>query len=82
MFVVKRDGKEEPVSFDKITKRISQLCEGLSESVEPVMISQKVSSIFIIYILILRFYLISKYILIIIFFRDLKIQIFILYYIL
>ena len=29
MFVVKRDGRKETVSFDKITARISHLCYGL-----------------------------------------------------
>ena len=30
MNVVKRDGRKEPVSFDKITQRIDKLCYGLS----------------------------------------------------
>lgn len=29
MFVIKRDGHREPVSFDKIKRRIEQLCNGL-----------------------------------------------------
>ncbi len=29
MFVIKRDGHKEPVSFDKIKRRIEQLCTGL-----------------------------------------------------
>lgn len=42
MFVVKRDGKSEMVHFDKITKRISNLCDGLDPLVDPVVIAQKV----------------------------------------
>eukprot|EP00752_Nemacystus_decipiens_P007598 g6789.t1 len=43
MFVVKRDGRKETVSFDKITARISHLCYGLdSKYVEPILIAQKV----------------------------------------
>ncbi len=43
MYVVKRDGRREPVLFDKITARIKKLCWGLnSQFVEPVTISQKV----------------------------------------
>lgn len=43
MFVLKRDGRKEAVSFDKILRRISVLCEGLdSRYVEPVVIAQKV----------------------------------------
>ena len=30
MFVVKRDGRKEPVHFDKITARISRLAYGLN----------------------------------------------------
>lgn len=45
MYVLKRNGNSEPVSFDKITKRISFLTEGLdSNYVDPVIISQKVIS--------------------------------------
>jgi hypothetical protein len=29
IFVVKRDGRKEPVHFDKITSRIEKLCYGL-----------------------------------------------------
>jgi hypothetical protein len=43
MFVVKRDGVKEPVSFDKITKRITTLCKGLASQVDPVVITQKVN---------------------------------------
>mmetsp|Transcript_50800 Transcript_50800/g.99582 ORF Transcript_50800/g.99582 Transcript_50800/m.99582 type:complete len:854 (+) Transcript_50800:62-2623(+) len=43
MFVIKRDGKSQPVLFDKITSRIKKLCYGLNpEYVDPVQISQKV----------------------------------------
>ena len=43
MFVVKRDGKKEEVSFDKITKRISSLCFNLNqEYLVPQKIAQKV----------------------------------------
>lgn len=39
MQVIKRDGNHEPVSFDKITKRISDLCFGL-ENVDPLLIAK------------------------------------------
>ena len=42
MFVVKRDGKTERLSFDKITSRISKLCFNLSPQVDSVIVSQKV----------------------------------------
>ncbi|PIU00470.1 MAG: ribonucleoside-diphosphate reductase subunit alpha [Bdellovibrionales bacterium CG10_big_fil_rev_8_21_14_0_10_45_34] len=43
MYVVKRDGKKEPVKFDKITSRIKKLCYGLnSKFVDPVEIAMKV----------------------------------------
>ncbi len=43
MFVIKRDGRKEPVLFDKITARISKLCWGLDKNfVEPIVVSQKV----------------------------------------
>lgn len=43
MHVIKRNGKEQVVSFDKITARISKLCYGLNtDYVDPVKISQKV----------------------------------------
>jgi len=42
MFIVKRDGRKQSISFDKITKRISTLCEGLDSQVDPIAISQKV----------------------------------------
>ena len=42
MYVVKRDGRQEPVMFDKITARVKKLCYGLSEFVDPVKISMRV----------------------------------------
>ena len=43
MLVVKRDGKKEPVAFDKITARIKKLCYGFDPAhVDPVVVSQKV----------------------------------------
>jgi ribonucleoside-diphosphate reductase alpha subunit len=43
MYVVKRDGRRENVSFDKITSRISKLCWHLDMNfVDPVLVSQKV----------------------------------------
>jgi len=43
MFVIKRDGRQEKVHFDKITSRIKKLCYGLNENfVDPVIVSQKV----------------------------------------
>ena len=43
MYVKKRDGRLEPVQFDKITERIKRLCYGLnSDYVDPILISQKV----------------------------------------
>ncbi|KAG7899538.1 hypothetical protein KL907_004890 [Ogataea polymorpha] len=45
MYVLKRDGRKEPVRFDKITARVSRLCYGLDpEHVEPVAITQRVIS--------------------------------------
>lgn len=42
MFVIKRDGREEPVHFDKITARISKLDYGLNqEFCDPVRRSLK-----------------------------------------
>src|SRR5690606_38361414 len=43
MKVIKRDGRHESVSFDKITTRISKLSNGL-DRVDPVLITQKVVS--------------------------------------
>ncbi len=43
MNVIKRDGKNETVKFDKITARIQKLCYGLSpEHVSPALVAQKV----------------------------------------
>ncbi|MFK8136804.1 MAG: ribonucleoside-diphosphate reductase subunit alpha [Bdellovibrionales bacterium] len=43
MFIVKRDGRREPVQFDKITARISKLCYGLSqEYVDSAEVAKKV----------------------------------------
>ena len=45
MYVVKRSGNQEPVSFDKITNRIRKLCDGLnSEYIDPAIITAKVAS--------------------------------------
>lgn len=45
MFVVKRDGREEPVHFDKITSRIQKLCYGLDmDYIDPPAITLKVIS--------------------------------------
>ena len=43
MYVIKRDGTKEEVAFDKITRRIRSLCEGLNpDYVDPVKVTQKV----------------------------------------
>uniref|UniRef100_A0A8C5M2D4 Ribonucleoside-diphosphate reductase n=1 Tax=Leptobrachium leishanense TaxID=445787 RepID=A0A8C5M2D4_9ANUR len=43
MHVIKRDGRQERVMFDKITSRIQKLCYGLnSEFVDPAQITMKV----------------------------------------
>ncbi|KAJ6821659.1 ribonucleoside-diphosphate reductase large subunit-like [Iris pallida] len=43
MYVVKRDGRHEPVHFDKITARLKKLSYGLShEHCDPVLVAQKV----------------------------------------
>src|SRR5471030_3032169 len=43
MFVVKRDGKQETVKFDKITARIEKLCYSLNPAlVDPIDVAQKV----------------------------------------
>ena len=44
MRVQKRSGKIEDVKFDKVTLRISNLCDGLSTSVDPTVVAQKVFS--------------------------------------
>lgn len=41
MEVIKRNGKLEKVSFDKITKRLANFCDDLSESVDPIVIAQE-----------------------------------------
>ena len=42
MNVVKRDGRREPVMFDKITDRIRFLCYELNELVDPVKVAMRV----------------------------------------
>ena len=43
MYVIKRDGKKEPVKFDKITARIEKLCYGLNPAlVDPIDVAKKV----------------------------------------
>jgi ribonucleoside-diphosphate reductase alpha chain len=42
MYVVKRDGKREPVMFDKITDRVKKLCYGLNDFVDPVKVAMRV----------------------------------------
>ena len=42
MYVVKRDGRKEPVKFDKITARIKKLCYGLDVMVQPELVAMKV----------------------------------------
>ncbi len=43
MYVVKRDGRHEPVKFDKVTSRIKKLCYGLNEDfVDAIQIAMKV----------------------------------------
>ena len=42
MDVLKRNGRKEPVIFDKITSRISQLCYGLNGLVDPVRVAMRV----------------------------------------
>ncbi len=44
MFVIKRDGRHEPVLFDKITSRIKKLVYGLHEQCEPILVAQKVAN--------------------------------------
>jgi len=51
MFVIKRDGRQEKVLFDKITARIVKLSYDLdSRFVEPVLVSQKVNYLHIYFI--------------------------------
>ncbi|PKP13962.1 MAG: ribonucleoside-diphosphate reductase subunit alpha [Bacteroidetes bacterium HGW-Bacteroidetes-3] len=42
MFVLKRDGKKEPVMFDKITARVRNMCYGLNKLVDPVKVAMRV----------------------------------------
>jgi ribonucleoside-diphosphate reductase alpha chain len=42
MFVAKRDGRKEPVMFDKITARIRKLCYGLNKLVDPTKVAMRV----------------------------------------
>ena len=43
MQVIKRSGKNEHVSFDKITARVKKLCYGLnSDFIDPIEIAKKV----------------------------------------
>jgi ribonucleoside-diphosphate reductase subunit M1 len=42
MYVLKRDGRKEPVHFDKITSRIKKLAWGLSHDIDPIQVAKKV----------------------------------------
>nr|WP_321234569.1 ribonucleoside-diphosphate reductase subunit alpha [uncultured Psychroserpens sp.] len=42
MYVVKRDGRKEPIMFDKITSRVRKLCYGLNELVDPIKVAMRV----------------------------------------
>ena len=42
MNVIKRDGRKEPVMFDKITARVRKLCYGLNPLVDPVKVAMRV----------------------------------------
>lgn len=43
MYVIKRDGRQEAVSFDQITARLTELSYGLNTvHCDPVLVSQKV----------------------------------------
>jgi len=42
MYVIKRDGRQEAVKFDKITARIQKLCYGLSDLVDATTVAMKV----------------------------------------
>ena len=42
MYVIKRDGKKEPVMFDKITARVRKLCYGLNNLVDPIKVAMRV----------------------------------------
>jgi ribonucleoside-diphosphate reductase alpha chain len=41
MYVIKRDGRQESVKFDKVTARIQKLAYGLSEHVDTFAVAQK-----------------------------------------
>ncbi len=42
MYVIKRDGRKEPIMFDKITARVRKLCYGLNALVDPVKVAMRV----------------------------------------
>ena len=42
MYVIKRDGRKEPIMFDKITARIKKLCYGFNGLVDPVRVAMRV----------------------------------------
>lgn len=42
MNVIKRDGRKEPIMFDKITARVRKLCYGLNDRVDPVKVAMRV----------------------------------------
>ncbi|WBX68808.1 ribonucleoside-diphosphate reductase subunit alpha [Tenacibaculum dicentrarchi] len=42
MYVLKRDGRKEPVMFDKITERVRKMCYGLNNIVDPVKVAMRV----------------------------------------
>lgn len=42
MYVIKRDGRKEPIMFDKITARVRKLCYGLNDLVDPVKVAMRV----------------------------------------
>jgi len=42
MYVLKRDGRKEPMMFDKITARVRKLCYGLNDLVDPIKVSMRV----------------------------------------
>lgn len=46
MIVIKRDGREETMMFDKITSRITKLCYGLDMNfIDPTIITYKVNKV-------------------------------------
>lgn len=44
MYVIKRSGQKQPVQLDQITERLRRLCEGLSELVDPILVTQRVTA--------------------------------------